>query len=230
LPTLADNASTSSGTPSTSAAVSITPAADDILVVKAIGEDAATTGLNAPTDTAGNTWTLQASSIVASHTGVYVWTAVSVASSLTTITVAKTFGAGAFIFSMAAEAWRDADLPATPATAVATSSGAPTVTLTTTQDNSIVTWANGDWGANAPGSRVYNTTSATPVEEFVDDRSSSGTYVAYYAYQQAASAASQTIGITTPGSQAYALVGLEVLDVAIPGGEDPDQYDRQPWH
>jgi hypothetical protein len=217
VPTLADNAASSSGTPSTSASVSLTPASGDVLVVKAVSEDSIVP-LNTPTDTAGNSWTLRVSSLVSSHTTGYIWTAVAAGSSTTTITVAKTNGAGTFILSMCAEAWRSG-------------SGAPSTTLATSQAGSVVTWADGDWTANSPGSRTYDTTSASPVEEFIDDRSSTSTYVSYFAYQGAASAAAQTLGMTIPSSQTFTLVALEVLDLGGGGsGPDPNQYDRQPWH
>jgi hypothetical protein len=230
VPTLADNAASSSGTPSTSASVSLTPASGDVLVVKAVSEDSIVP-LNTPTDTAGNSWTLRVSSLVSSHTTGYIWTAVAAGSSTTTITVAKTNGAGTFILSMCAEAWRSADLAPSPVTVAATGSGAPSTTLATSQAGSVVTWADGDWTANSPGSRTYDTTSASPVEEFIDDRSSTSTYVSYFAYQGAASAAAQTLGMTIPSSQTFTLVALEVLDLGGGGsGPDPNQYDRQPWH
>jgi hypothetical protein len=233
VPTLDDNASAAVGPTSGSIAATVTPRTGDILVVKAVTEEAGSVPLNTPTDTAGNTWTLRTSSTVGSTTAGYIWTAVSVGSAAMTVTVVKTFGAGVSsapgAASITAEVWGNADLPASPVTASAQSSGSPSAVLTTSQDNSVITWLNGDWSANSPGSRTYNTTSGTPVEEFIDD--SPGRYVAYYAYQGAASAGSKTFGVSTAAGQVYTLLGLEVLDVpAGPSGIDPDQYDRQPWH
>jgi hypothetical protein len=92
-----------------------------------------------------------------------------------------------------------------------------------------VSWCCGDWNAISPAGRIYDTTSATPTEDGLHDKST-GNYVAYYAYQYAGSPTSQTFGLTSPGGQAWTLLGIEVLNVAAPG--DPagaDQYGRHPW-
>jgi hypothetical protein len=194
----------------------ITPSAGDLIVVKGC-----TSGygeiLNTPTDTQGNTYTQRAVTTVVGHTFGAIWTAVAGTGASMTVSVTVP---DACDHSMVVERWASAALDVTPViNGTKTGAGLPLSTIVTTQPYSVVTWCNGDGPGEDPTGRTYNGTSATPTEDGLHDLSSS--YVAYYAYQQAISAGSVTLGITSPGGQTWALVGMEILDV--PSGTSPDQ-------
>jgi hypothetical protein len=225
VPTLAASFQVNSAASDISALTtsSFTPAAGDVIVVKAATETDTST-FSTPTDSQGNTYTLRASDASANHCWVGIWTAV--AASATSMTVSVSNASVPAFHSMAVERWTSASLAGTPATnGTKTGTGAPSASLTTTAASSAVSWANGDWAANSPAGRTYNTTSATPTDEGVHDKSP-GNYVAYYAYQTAASAGSQTFGITAPTGQTWTLLGIEILHSAgAPAGSTG--YDQR---
>lgn len=180
-----------------------TPGVSDVIVVKGASEDHLCVG-GTPTAT-GLTFTLRASSAAANNAWVGVWTAVVASSS--SITVSSSWSGNAGFHSATVERWTSAQLAATPATnATKTGTGAPSTTITTVAANSVVSWANADWAAVAPGTPAYRS-SAT--QEQLDDHSTAD-YVAYHAWQSAAAAGSQTLGLTAPTGQTWTLIGVEV--------------------
>jgi hypothetical protein len=66
-----------------------------------------------------------------------------------------------------------------------------------------------DWNAVDGASRAY---SSSATEEGYDFQS--GVYTGYWAYQSAASAGAQTVGLTAPTGQAWAIAGIEIQDTA----------------
>lgn len=114
--------------------------------------------------------------------------------------------------SMIVERWGTAQLAGTPATVDTRGTGSPTTTLTTVANNSIVSWCNGDFSAKAPTSRVY---SPAAFEDGLHDKSTS-LYTAYYAYQNATTAGSQTLGMSAPGTQTYKILGIEIQVTGSP--------------
>jgi hypothetical protein len=198
---------------------SFTPATGDIIVVKAISADS---GTPPGTPTGGGwTYTQRVGDATASHTNVHIWTA-PVTLGGTAQTIAISWSGTTNWHSMVVEVWSNAALAGSPATANTRGGpSAPSTTITTTAANSVVTWCNGDWSAVSPAGRTYNTTSATPSEELVHDGSTTN-YVAYYAYQTAGAAGSQTFGITAPSTQTWTLAAVEILD-APSGGTSPEQ-------
>jgi hypothetical protein len=228
VPSLADVASNrTTVVSSTSLTTTVNASAGDVLVVKAVTSDS-TVNLTTPTDTQGNSYTLRSSIGGSGHCNVYVWTARAATSTSNTVTHTRNGPGGAY--SALSEVWHAADLAVTPAVYSGNgTTSAPSGSLTTTQDNSAVSWCDGDWAANSPAGRVYSTTSGTPVEEYVDDQSGSTVYVGYYAYQTAGTHGSQTFGITTPSVQTWTLAGIEVLDVPAASGDDQNQFGRFPW-
>jgi hypothetical protein len=232
VPSLSASFSVNSAAPdsSTLTTSSFTPDVDDVIVVKAVTESSSQT-MNTPTDTQGNTYTLRASDATANHCWAGLWTAIVGSATSMTVSVSRSFSGQ---HSITVEDWTHAALDTTPATnGTKTGTGAPTSTLTTTQANSAASWCCGDWSANDPSGRVYNTTSATPTEDGLHDTSGDPTnqYVAYYAWQPADSVSSQTLGLTAPGSQTWTLLGVEILHVASGGGGAPDQnqFGHFPW-
>jgi len=88
---------------------------------------------------------------------------------------------------------------------------APNVTLTTTQDNSAIVMANGDWAAIG-GGRTYVTTDAgafTETAAFPGDGLNYGAYGGYY--PDAGAAGLKNLGLSAPGAtQKFSLAVVEV--------------------
>ena len=185
---------------------SFTPAAGEILVIKGITAARSQT-MSTPAG-GGLTYTLRKSDTTASHVAAYIWTAPVTVSSPMTVTVAVS--GSSVPHSIVVERWSSAKLAATPATCDTTGTGAPSTTITTVAANSQVSWLNGDWTAVNGASRTYNTTSATPAEDGYT--TTTGQYTAYYATQAAATAGSQTLGVTAPTGQTWTLLGIEIED------------------
>lgn len=218
FPTLVASYNVNSATSNTTAltTASFTPAVGEIIVVKAVSEDSSIS-FTGPSSSAGSVvFTSRMASGAASNVEAQIWTGPVTSSVAMTISGAAVSSAA--WHSMTVERWSGAQLAATPATnSPPTGSGAPSTTLTTTAANSIVTWCSGDWSAQAPTSRAY-LSSAT--EDGIHDKSTA-VYVSYFAYQSAASAGAQTLGMSLPSTQTWALVGIEVqsaftVSAAIP--------------
>lgn len=192
---------------------SFTPADGELIVVKASGSDNVLSWNNLPT---GGSLTFESITDIpgSSQCPARIW-AVKVGTSPGSMSVSLTPTGSGVPHSFVVERWSNAKLDATPAVnATESGTGAPSATLTTEANSSIVSWVCADWNANAPGTPAYRS-SAT--QEFVADVSTSF-YVAYYAYQQAASAGSQTIGMTAPTGQKWSMLGVEIQYEAPAGG------------
>ena len=225
MPSLVNAYSINSGFDSSALTTSaFTPTVGDVIVVKFANENPGTTP-SAPTDTQGNTYTLWGVDASASHCRVNLWAAVAASATSMTVTANN---AGTNYHSATIEQWTSAALDASPAVnATETGTGAPSATLTTTQPLSVVSWLCADYAANNPTGHVYSTVSAVPTQDGLHDVSGTGNYVAYYAWQNAASAGSQTFGLTSPTGQTWSMLGIEILNVAG-GGTPPDQDQAQP--
>lgn len=206
---------------------SFSVAAGDVIVVKCAVEDSGWF-FNLPTDTLGSTYTWWVLDNTASRT--FTAIAAAVVASTTSMTVSAAPNAG--WHSMTVEQWTAAVLASTPVTSADLGSGAPSGVLATTAPGSAVSWLCGDWNANSPSGRTYDSSSAVPVEDGLHNVSPSN-YVAYYAYQSAASAGPQTLGLSAPGSQQFSLLGIEIQDDGSGGGgSGPDQsnyFGFFPW-
>lgn len=197
----------------------ISVVAGDLLVIVGGSEDASRT-LGTPTG-GGLTYTLRQSILVANYCAVYIWTAV--ATSTTSVTVSITVGGSGGI-----KAWgfnvlrfRNASVGASSKTNV--SSGAPSLGLTTTRENSAVVFINSDWAAQDGASRTYRTTGVGTFTEqtYYRDPDRYTTYNGYYA--NVGVVAAKTVGLTAPGSQKYAIASIEVqgtlFDLGTPATE-----------
>ena len=98
----------------------------------------------------------------------------------------------------------------------ASSGTAPSVGLTTTQDNSAIVTIAGDWLAGTGSSRTWLTiNSITPtagnnLERAYYDGSTPGTYTVYSAYwNDAGTAGAKTVGMSAP-NQKYSIIAIEV--------------------
>lgn len=199
----------------------ISVVAGDLLVIVGGSEDASRT-LGTPTG-GGLTYTLRQSILVANYCAVYVWTAV--ATSTTSVTVSITVGGSSGI-----KAWgfnvlrfRNAGVGASSKTNVA--SGAPSLGLTTTRENSAVVFMNSDWAAQDGASRTYRTTGVGTFTEqtYFRDADRYTTYNGYYA--NVGVVAAKTVGLTAPGSQKYAIAALEVVGTLFDLGTPATETD-----
>jgi fibronectin-binding autotransporter adhesin len=203
-----ETAFNSNGTPKTT---SVTVAAGDYLVVVGMSEDAAYT-LSTPTG-GGLTYTLQQSVVVTDYCTAYIWTAPAPTSQSFTLSVSMSgssgwWGANCLRFS------GGTGIGASSKTNIA--SGAPSLGLTTTADNSTIVCASSDWTAADGSSRTWRTVNGfTPAAGGTGEATyfRDGThYAAYAAYwPDAGTAGSKTVGVSSPSGQKYSIIAVEVL-------------------
>ncbi len=187
---------------------SFTPSNGEVLVVKVATEEINKPTIGTPIG-GSQSYTSRVSQTGASQCSAQMFTAV-VSGSPGAMTVTVDFSGSGGWHSMVVERWSGAQLASTPATTGAFGTGAPSATVTTVGTNGIVSWANADWNAIPPGTPAYR---SGAIEDGRHDQSPNF-YVAYFAYQAAASAGSQTIGLTAPTGQKYTIVGVEVQGTA----------------
>ena len=189
-----------------------TASAGEVIVVKISNES----GFNSPglPTATGLTFTTraQATSGTANDCFAGLYTAVVPAGGGTYTVTAPASGAS-LSHSFVVERWGNAQLAATPAITQVTGNTTSSATITTTAANSVVSWASADWNAVTYTTRTYRS-SAT--EEFVTGTAGSD-YFAAYAYQSAATAGSQTFGMTQPTGQKDSMVAIEILDGGVTG-------------
>lgn len=184
---------------------SFTPPSGSIIVAKVVMADIGTPSVTITISGSAVTFTSRINHVVSGHTPVALATAVG-GGSATTVTAA--FGGGGVQRGLVVSVWTGAQLAATPATHQLdqAASSAPSDALTTVANGSVVDWVNGDWAAVDPTTHTYRS-SAT---EIVAPHTSAGNYTVYSAYQQAATAGSQTYGLTAPTGQTPSLAAVEI--------------------
>jgi hypothetical protein len=215
--------STTGVTSKATASISVT--AGDILVAKAAMESGWNTGSAADvnitvSDSAGNTWTRKQE---LAHTGtsaddtvsyVTAWTAVAAATGSTTVTFAQAGATNtAKHFGGEVDVWRGSDgVGATNVANNGTGSGAPSVGITTTQDNSALSVIDADWNATT-GTDTWTTTAGTPINRSdFSDGASYGVHTATYA--DVGAAGSKTVGMSAPATQRYGIIVIEIKGTA----------------
>lgn len=197
---------------------SVTVGVGDLLVVVAVGE---ADGLTVSTPTGGGlTYTLAQSIVVSTYCSAYIWTAPSSSSqsftlSLDTNAASLKWGFNALRFSGSDGAGASAK------TNVA--SGAPSLSLTTGQDNSAIVAVNGDFNAGDGTSRTWRTiNSITPTSgnglevTYFRDAAAYTVYAAYWS--DAGTAGSKTTGLSAPTGQKYSIIAVEVKGTASGSG------------
>lgn len=167
------------------------------------------------------TWTSQQEVSVTDYTRVRVYTAIASVGQAMTVTFTTTGGLneahGGNVLT-----FRDSDgVGASSKTNV--SSGAPSLSLTTTQAESAIVVANGDWNAADGASRTWRTVnSITPTSgnglevTYFRDAARYAVYGAYYS--DAGATGSKTVGLSAPSGQKYGIVAVEVKGTAAAGG------------
>ena len=184
-----------------------TPAVGELIVVKAGAETFDSPRIGTVSSSAGLVFAQRDEVAQAAKTPVRISTAAVTSSSVQTVSCTFTVDTGRHF--MVVERWSGATLDATPSLVTAKVGGpgsAPSTTLVTEAAGSVVTWVCADWSASS-GTPVYRSGAVEVAKEQFD------AYAWYTAYQPAAAAGSQTLGMSVP-TQNWALVGLELQDAA----------------
>jgi hypothetical protein len=196
-----------------------TVANGDVLVIFAVTADDAT-DLSTPTG-GGLVYTLQQSITAVDFCQVYVWTAPSASGQSFTLTVNRTVGTDIWGFNCLRFSGTDG-VGASSSTSV--SSGAPTLNLTTTQDNSAIVMVSADWNAGDGGSpRSYRGDVSFTEQTYFRDAAAYTVYGGFYP-DAGSGGNTHAVGILTPTTQKYAICAVEIkglLDVTS-GTPDPD--------
>lgn len=196
-----------STSPETSA---VTVATNDILAILGVVEDSATT-LATPTG-GGYTYTLQQNSNVASNCNVYGWTAPISSGQSYSVSI-EDAGDGSHWWGYNPLRFSGSD--GVGASSKTNASGAPSLSITTSFDNSAIVVAVGDWNAVDGTTRTWRTVNGTAPsagngfeKTYFRDASHYGVYMAYY--PDAGTAGAKTVGLTAPSGQKYAIVAVEI--------------------
>jgi hypothetical protein len=205
--------------PKTTASVAVE--SGDILVSCAVSENHLAPPFGFANSGTGLTWTKQQEVDVTDYCGVAAGTAQAGATTSLTVSASRNAG-GADYFGQNTLTFRDAGgVGASAKTNVA--SGAPSLSITTTQDNSAIVVAVGDWNAADGASRTWRTVNGTAPSagngfelSYFRDSSRYTVYLAYY--PDAGVAGSKTVGLSAPGGQKYAIVAVEIKGTGGGGG------------
>jgi hypothetical protein len=196
------------GDTSTLSTPAFTPSNGEIIVVKAATWD---TGTPSGTPSGGGlTYSRKATAAPGGFAGYCTIFTSVVSGSPGSMSVTLSAPGSSCYHSMVVERWSGAQVAASPASnaTIHGGSGEPSVTITTTAANSIITWANVDENSRDPATRAY-LSSAT--EDGLADGHVGTSSVHYYAYQTAAAAGSQTVGMSAPLNQNWTIIGIEIL-------------------
>jgi hypothetical protein len=191
---------TGSNTPLTA---TFTANAGEVIIVKVTHLG----GAFGPSDTGGLTWRHLASFGAEGRASAGIWGTTVTATGSKTVTM--TFqSAGAH--AMVVERWSGASLAATVRqNATKTGTGAPMATVVTSAADSVITWVATDWNESSTTTTTYRS-GAVEQRRFT----AAGAYSAWFARQAAPTAATRSIGITSPSNTAWLMVGVEILGVA----------------
>jgi len=216
----AETAWNTSTTPKTTATITST-AVSDVLVSLAAAENGNASAL-APTLT-GETWVAQEEGGVSGTSCEIDARTCIIASSGSseTVSVAAT-GAGADWWGANVLQFTASDGIGAAESAFA-GSGAPSLAITTTQDNSAIAVIVADFNAIDGASRTWRTVNGTAPtaangfeRTYFRDASHYTLYVAYY--PDAGTAGAKTVGLSAPAGQTYSIAAIEVKGAAAGGG------------
>ena len=195
----------------------LTTQASDILCVVGGSENNATQ-LNTPT---GNslTYSLQQSILITDYATAYAWTTGNTGAATFAVNDTKVSGSG--WWGINALQFRGSD--GVGASSKANVSGAaPTLNITTTQDNSAIVVLVTDWNATDGTTRTWrsvNGSAATELSYFRD----SATWTIYVGYHpDAGTAGSKTVGLSLPTNQKYSIIAVEIKGTAGGGVAPPE--------
>jgi hypothetical protein len=187
----------------------------DVVIVKLATWDTNAT-MNAPTG-GSQTYTQRVlNSPGANRAWVAIYSA-TISGSPGSFVVSSVHAGTASWHTMMVERWTGAQLAASPVVASGgNTSSVPSMSLTTSANDSIISCVNSDWNARDPSSRTYV---GTTTEEGVLDKSGSSDVVEYHWYQSVATAGAQSPGISAPLAQNWTAGAIEVL--AAGGAQAP---------
>jgi hypothetical protein len=194
---------------------SFTPVTGEILVVKAANENATMTFGATPTAsgfTVGS-WTQRVSNGSGTSTcRAALYTGI-VTSGGTAGTISLTAAGASVKHAMVVERWSNAQLAGSPV--LANTSGDATspwtTAITTAAANSVISYVCADWSAANSSGVAFAGDTATPTQEQTATFQT-GNYTAYWLYQAATSAGSNTIGLSAPAGMTVNTAGLEIQD------------------
>lgn len=203
-------------TPKTTASFNVV--LNDILVAFAVAASWNQGALSISSNN-GLVWTPQQTIYLNNYTALALWTAVADTTEAMTVSFASTVkdGGSDMWFGGNCLTFRDSDgVGATTKTNATTA--APTLNVTTTQDNSALVVVVGDWNATDGASRAWRAiNSITPTaangyeRSYHRDSSNYGAYGAYY--PDAGSIAVKAVGLTAP-TMKYSIATVEVKGTA----------------
>ena len=179
--------------------------AGDVLVAYSLTEDQS---VAASVAGGGLTWTQRQQVNVSAYGRAYVWTATATANGSVAVTFTRTAGGTDKHFGGGVVAYRDSAGVGSSAKVNAT--GAPSLSLTTTEADSAVVVANVDWNAVDGASRTWRSVNGSAATELAYGRSAAH-HTAYAGrHANVGAAGSKTLGLSAPSGQKYATVAVEV--------------------
>lgn len=216
-PSFVQEAETAFNTATSKTTASFSVLAADVLCAWCVveGNDAGATA--APTISGGSlVWTTAQDVNVDDYSRVIMWTAVVDSGKSMTVTIDDP-GSTTNLFGGNVLTWRGSDgVGASNKTNVL--SGAPSLGLTTLQDNSAIVLASGDWNAADGTSRTWRSVNGSPATEATYFRDSSH-YTTYGGYHPDAGAlGAKTVGLSAPAGQKYSIAAVEIKGSAGGGG------------
>lgn len=182
----------------------------DLLVWKQSGADY-NIGSRTPVTT-GETW----NHLIAINVSGYCTVGIStmVATTAGTKAISSTWlGGGTQEHSGVVEHWRNAQVGPNTATQSNLTNQQPSMNITTTGTDSVVSWVNSDWTAQSGTNPTYR---GTVTEEYKAGLANTSYWV-YYVRQAAASPGTQTVGLTAPSGQKPTMGAIEVQTAAVNG-------------
>lgn len=196
----------------TTQTVSVTCAAGDTLVAYGATDGRLVT-LGTPTGGTGITWTLQSSVVgVTSHANCYMWSAQPATGQTFTFSLTESGGSGDdwsfFVLRFSGSSGLGA-----VANTNSTTSGAPTLNITTTQADSVIVVGNVDFVPVNGASRTWLTNAGAFTEEYYGLSANMGMYGGFHADSGAVN--TYAVGLSAPTGQVYSLVAVEVLPVPV---------------
>lgn len=217
-PTFVSSTSTvfnTTATPKTTASIAVQNG--DVLVASGMCEIAFTTVavVLSISTASGSTsaWSLQADTPFAdiNHAYLRTWTATATATGNITVSFAQTAG-GSKNFGGTVAVFRGSGGIGNKNTANNNvSSGAPTISVTTSGDNSALVYASSDWNATN-GAPSFTASNGTPVADLTDQTTATVNYCNYSSHVvNAGAAGSKTMGMDFPITQRYIASIVEVL-------------------
>lgn len=194
--------------------------AGDIVVAFTVAEGNFQTLSTPPGGTLSGVWTPKQNYTVSEKTPLRLWT-LPVTGNQTGINISFS-ASGTYVWGGGYILFRDTDGVGTTNINDSTT-GTPSVTLSSVADHSAIVMINGDW-ASKTGTRTYHTADAGDFSEtaYFADGSHYGVEGGYYA--DAGSANNKTVGIDAPTGMNWALAAVEILGHAPTSAIDQEGF------